>query len=272
MRIAALIVALTVAGSAAAEEARPFRALNGRSQGANATGANRPRFFAVTPGGSGGFGVSQPAQAPAAGNAGAEAVAGGGRAFFGSPAAQAEAGRQQARSVKKGGRAIGIGRVANPANLPGGSGGAKTTATDPNAPAPAPTTTTDDPAPPNFSKPGALIRTEGQQPKYADPALGERQNTVAAGEIMFNPNKAYDVAKGVSIHEGPKDKLPTPNPGTSTGGAYGTGVGANSGGSTAGGGGSSGGTDGGLGGGHGGGDKGGDDKTSSDPTGFYSAF
>ena len=87
----------------------------------------------------------------------------------------------------------------------------------------APTST--DAAPPHFNKPGALIRTTGQQPQYEK--VETRTHTADAGEIVLNERKARDSNRSPSLHHGPKDTLPPPNPGTG-GSGYGTGAAANS--------------------------------------------
>ncbi|OGS40236.1 MAG: hypothetical protein A2506_04820 [Elusimicrobia bacterium RIFOXYD12_FULL_66_9] len=75
------------------------------------------------------------------------------------------------------------------------------------------TTTTEDP-PPYFSKPGAFIRTEGQQPKYAE-ATPARAHTVEGGSFVgINNNKAQDVGRASGLRWGPKDTPPSPNPGS----------------------------------------------------------
>ncbi len=77
-------------------------------------------------------------------------------------------------------------------------------------------------APPNFSKPGAWVRTTGQLPKYENVESAPVHAT-GAGEIVMDKNKAVDVGRAPSLQRGPKDTLPPPSPGTggarSTGGA-----------------------------------------------------
>lgn len=65
--------------------------------------------------------------------------------------------------------------------------------------------------PPNFSKPGALIRTAGQAPKYGTPEP-ERRHAVYAGEIAIDARKARDVGRAPDLQQGPKDTPPPPNP------------------------------------------------------------
>ena len=79
--------------------------------------------------------------------------------------------------------------------------------------------------PPNFNKPGALIRTAGQAPKYGN-LEPERRHTVYAGEIAIDARKARDVGRAPSLQHGPKDTLPPPTP--ISGAAAGGGAGPNS--------------------------------------------
>ena len=73
-------------------------------------------------------------------------------------------------------------------------------------------------APPNFSKPGALIRTEGQQPKYAE-ASPTRTHTVEGGSfIAIDARKAQDVGRTPGLTVGPKDTPPSANTGSAAGG------------------------------------------------------
>lgn len=78
------------------------------------------------------------------------------------------------------------------------------------------TTTSTEEAPPNFSKPGAWIRSEGQQPTYAQ-ATPARSHTVEGGSFVdINNSKGQDVGRSPGVHQGPKDTLPPPNPGSSS--------------------------------------------------------
>lgn len=199
--------ALLAASSAFAEqrENKPFNTANGRTTTA------APRVFAVTTPG-GGVSANSPAaaQAPAVTNAMIiGAPADGGRAFMGSGRPVAARG-SSGRAVQRGGKAFwSRGRSAvGPAD----------------APAPAPAETEE--APPNFSKPGALIRTTGQLPKY-ERAEEPRTHTTDAGEIVMSKRKAIDVGRGPSVQVGPRDTPPPPNP-TGGSGGYGSGAVANS--------------------------------------------
>jgi hypothetical protein len=200
------VIAVLAAQTASAQqrENKPFTTVNGRTTTAAPAG---PRVFTVNAPG-GGAAANGPAagQAPAVTNALINgAPSDGGRAFIGG-------GRQVAsrtttgRAVRRGGKAFwsGAGKKAD-------GGGTTTTGTEE--------------APPNFSKPGALIRTTGQQPKY-EKAEDARTFTVDAGEIVMNKRKAFDVGRAPSLQQGPKDTLPPPTPGTG-GSGYGTGAAAN---------------------------------------------
>lgn len=86
---------------------------------------------------------------------------------------------------------------------------------------------TEDP-PPYFSKPGAFIRTEGQQPKY-EAAAPPRAHTIDGGSFIdINDRKAVDVGKAPSLQWGPKDTLPSPNPVSATSGSGGNSITPNS--------------------------------------------
>ncbi len=261
--VSALLSVLTAQNAfAERRENTPFNTVNGRtSVGAPVAG---PQVITVaTPGG----GVSSNSGAPEAPTAGPVATAG--RAFYGGGRAAARAGRSVRGNQGASAQRVDT-RKANRAGVVGV--GARTVAATP-ADGGGTTTTSTEEAPPNFSKPGALIRDTGQAPVYDKGTVGT--NTVDAGEIVFNNRKGFDVGRAPSIQQGPKDTLPPPNPGTfsrtTTGGAA-----ANSG--PSGSGGSGGGHDN-NGSGNNDKDKPGDttdgkggDKTFADPTGFYSAF
>ncbi len=201
--ISAVIVALSAQTALADQrENTPFTTVNGRTTTAAPAA---PRIFTVTTPG-GGAAANSPA-APAAVNVGM----GGGR--------QVAARSSSGRAVHRGGRSFwGGGRKID-------GGGTSTT------PAPAPGA---EELPPNFTKPGALIRTTGQLPKYETPpepgtnkpAAGT--HTTDAGEIVLNNRKGFDVGRAPSVQHGPKDTLPPPNP-VAGGTIYTGGAAANSG-------------------------------------------
>lgn len=213
--VAAVLTVLSVqTASAERRENKPFTTVNGRTSTAAPAG---PRVFTLnTPGGGAAANGPAAAQAPAV-TAGmiAGAPSDGGRAFIGG-------GRQTAsrsatgRGVRRGGKAFWGGRKVDGDG--GGAGGTTTTSTEE--------------APPNYSKPGALIRTTGQLPKY-EKAETATTHTTDAGEIVMNNRKAFNVGQAPSVQQGPKDTLPPPNPDTFTRTTTGTGgAAANSGGST----------------------------------------
>jgi hypothetical protein len=178
------VVALLASQPALAQqrENKPFNTVNGRTSNA------APRVITVNaPGGGASGNGTGAAKAPAVTGAMiAGAPSEGGRAFAGTQVPRAVMGRGAHRS----GKAI-MGKKGRKAD------------TGANA----------EEAPPNYSKPGALIRTTGQEPKYAPAPDKIFTNTVDAGEIVFNDRKGIDVGKAPTLHEGPKDKLPPPNPG-----------------------------------------------------------
>lgn len=209
MSILLAAVALLATQSALAEqrENKAFNTVNGRTITSAPGGGH---FIRVnTPGA--GFAANQATQTADPGAAQAPAVTGnmingapadGGRTFIGR---QGDVGRTTTgRGVRKGGGKTIMSR-------------AKVRRTDSGGAA--------DPPPPNFDKPGALIRTTGQLPLYEKTTVGT--HTVDAGEIVLNERKARDVGRGPSIQIGTKDILPPPNP-TSSGGSYGSGASANS--------------------------------------------
>lgn len=206
--ISAVIAALAAQTALAEQRAnKPFTTVNGRTSTAAPAG---PRVITVNaPGGGTAPNSPMAAQAPAVTAAMISgAPVDGGRAFIG--------GGRQAASRGSGGRAVHRGGKAFWTRGRSAVGPAE-------APAPAPGT---EEAPPNFSKPGALIRTTGQQPVYEKAET--RTHTVDAGEIVFNKRKGSDVGRAPSVQQGPKDTPPPPNPVTGGNNAYGNGASANS--------------------------------------------
>lgn len=61
------------------------------------------------------------------------------------------------------------------------------------------------------TKPGALIRTEGQQPQYANAAPAREHKIDGGSFITIDDKKALDVGRSRGPHEGPKDAAATPN-------------------------------------------------------------
>lgn len=91
---------------------------------------------------------------------------------------------------------------------------------------PAPTPAED--VPTYFTKPGAFIRSEGQQPKYEE-ASAARTHTVEGGSFIdINDRKANDVGRSGGLRLGPKDTPPPPNPGSTTGSGGGSSITPNS--------------------------------------------
>ena len=201
---AALLAAQTALAEQRANKA--FNTVNGRT---SMTAPAGPRVITVnTPGGGTAPNSPVAGQAPAVTGAMINgAPTDGGRAFMGG-GRQAVSRGSGGRAVHRGGKAFWTGRGAvGPSD----------------APAPAPST---EEAPPNYSKPGALIRTTGQQPVYEKAET--RTHTVDAGEIVFNKRKGFDVARAPSVQQGPKDTPPPPNPISGGNSAYGNGASANS--------------------------------------------
>jgi len=84
---------------------------------------------------------------------------------------------------------------------------------------------------PEYSKPGALIRSEGQLPVYTDPGNATTHAVEGGGFVAQDPRYARSLG-GQGISYGPADKMPGTNP--STGGAGGNGVTSNGGSSSGG--------------------------------------
>lgn len=211
--ISAVIAVLSAQTALAEGRAnKPFNTVNGRTSTAAPAA---PRVLTVnTPGGGASANAPASGQAPAVTNAMiGGAPVDGGRAFIGGGRPVASRGAT-GRAVRRGGKAF-------------WSGGRS--AVGGGEPAPANT----EEAPPHFSKPGALIRTTGQQPVYEK--AESRTHTVDAGEIVMNRRKAVDVGRAPSVQQGPKDTPPPPNPGTG-GSRSGGGAAANSGAGSGGGG------------------------------------
>ena len=196
------VIAALAAQSALAEQAdnRPFNTVNGRST--PAAPAARRILTVTTPGGGAAANTPTATATPAAALAAANVVLGGG-------GRQVAARGSSKRGVHRGGKSFWGGERKV-------DGGGATTAPAPGA----------EELPPNFTKPGALIRTTGQLPKYEKAEAGQT-HTTDAGEIVMNKRKAVDVGRAPNVHHGPKDTLPPPNP--VTGGTYVTGAAANSG-------------------------------------------
>jgi len=183
MKVLLIAAAVLAAQTAAAEQRanKPFNTTNGR------TTNSAPRVFAVThPQGGAGSNSPGAGQAPVVTQSMiGGAPSDGGRAFMGGGRSVAT---RNAGATRRGGKAFwsGSGRKVD-------SGGEST-----------------EEAPPHFSKPGALIRTTGQQPLYEKAET--RTHTVDAGEIVFNKRKGIDVGRAPTLQHGPADTPPPPNP------------------------------------------------------------
>lgn len=174
MRNALFALAILVPAPARADD-RPYALVNGRSAGAAATAAPR---------------APAPAPAPAAAPQTSVAAA---------PATEQRSTTSSSVVCTSGSQAA-IGRRASGGRPQGHKSfwSGKRSATED--------------LPPHFSKPGALIRTEGQQPQYAK-AEAARTHAVEGGSFIDIDNgKAQDIARAPSLQWGPKDTLPTVNP------------------------------------------------------------
>jgi hypothetical protein len=77
--------------------------------------------------------------------------------------------------------------------------------------------------PPNYTKPGALIRSEGQLPVYSDPGNARTHSVDGGGFIAQDPSKARDSNRSPGVTWGPADT----HGGAPSSGAGGNGVTAN---------------------------------------------
>ncbi|MDP3542458.1 MAG: hypothetical protein Q8T11_08330 [Elusimicrobiota bacterium] len=201
------VVVLSALPAAAERRAnKPFSTANGRT----VVGAPAPRVITVnTPGGGAAANAPAAARAPAVTNSMIYgAPSDGGRAFIGG--GRQAVSRNPGRAVRRGGATFRTHGGRSVGADPGDDGGTATTSAEE--------------APPHFSKPGALIRTTGQQPVYEK--TESRTHTVDAGEIVLNNRKTVHMLRSPGVHQGPKDTPPPPNPGTS-GGGYAGGAAAN---------------------------------------------
>lgn len=114
------------------------------------------------------------------------------------------------RSFWGGGRSLGAGVYRVPQRIaadPAGNGGKG----EPGGPGGA----GDEEAPPAWSKPGALARSEGHRPfQYAETG-DAREHTVDAGEIALDPRKASGSNRAPGLRVGPRDTPPPCTPGSS---------------------------------------------------------
>ncbi|UPT73975.1 MAG: hypothetical protein M0D55_19440 [Elusimicrobiota bacterium] len=183
-------VVLALLSPAASAENRPFNTANGRT---TKSSSPAPQAAQSASGGAAANGPAVQAAAPARAGVtvygpGSMARVSGGRSLHG--------GRGSG-----GGRSFGyVG-----ARRAGGSGAGQA------ASGVGARQTAEEAPPPNFSKPGALIRDTGQAPVYNQGTVGT--HSVDAGEIVMNKRKAFNVATAPSVHIGPKDTPPPPNPG-----------------------------------------------------------
>ncbi|MFI5345441.1 MAG: hypothetical protein ACHQ51_03615 [Elusimicrobiota bacterium] len=72
-------------------------------------------------------------------------------------------------------------------------------------------------APPNYSKPGALIRTEGQLPVYSDPGNAGTHAVEGGGFIAQDSRRSQDSNRGPGVAWGAPDRAPTASGGSGGG-------------------------------------------------------
>ncbi len=202
MKTVLFAAAVLIPSLALADSGKAYVLYNGRSTPPSAP-AGRPGFSTPAP-----FVPAAPAAAPA-------------RSAFGaatSRAAYAPSGFTSRRSssgfwhplrlTHAVGRGLGARAAADTGGSTGGtSGGATQT-------------------PPNYSKPGALIRTEGQLPQYSNAAPARQHAVDGGGFVALDQSKAKDAGRSPGVTWGQPDTLPPATP-DSGGAAGGNGVTAN---------------------------------------------
>jgi hypothetical protein len=192
------LLALALAGLAPSASAGKYVLHNGRAvSGGGGNGGAESR--AVPRGGgdrASGAGVRSMAEPASGEGIAGRRASGGHQSFWG---AGARLGRNIYRVPQK---VMGApGGTAGTGGGSGGSGGTGGSGDDPPD------------VPPSYSKPGALVRTEGHRPfEYAQ--TGDARTTgPAAGEIVLEPRKAHDVGRAPGVRMGPRDTPPPCTPG-----------------------------------------------------------
>lgn len=211
MKIALLAAAVLASTSAFADDSHPYVTYGGRGVTSNAQAAKPlgPDTVDAPPAAAGQAGVV--AATAQTGAFGSNNVTAGILTAAGVDPTSLPSGSQGVRGGRRG--LIGGSSRSRGVATTGGSGGS----TGNQAP------------PPYYDKPGALIRTAGQQPKYADPHDATTHAVDGGGFVTINDAKAHDVGRGPGITYGPPDKLPGANPNSGSGsGAGGNAVTSNS--------------------------------------------
>jgi len=198
MKIALLAVAALVPTLAFAESPKPYVVVNGHGAGPSAAPAPAPS--AGTSGAAAGPYLTAATQASAFGANTVHPMS-----TVGDPAAAAAAAAMAASGSGRGFR--GVSRFTGKRGV--------TRAAVRRA---------QDSPPPNYSKPGALIRTEGQLPIYTDPGNAGAHSVEGGSFVDIDPRRAKDVGRAPGIAWGAPDTPPSANP---TGAAGGNGVTAN---------------------------------------------
>lgn len=181
---------------------RPYRVHNGRAVvGGGGSGGRGGGFVAA---GAAKAGMSAGGGSVAGAPVSYGGVGAGGQAFVGG-GRRASGGH---RSFYGGARRIGPGAYRVPQRVAEGGGGSGSGEGGSGEGESAP------PEAPGYHKYGALIRTEGQKYQFTAPSAGERQHTVAAGEVALNEGKAYHVNRSHGLRVGPRDTPPPCTPGS----------------------------------------------------------
>lgn len=203
MKTALLLAAVLLPALARADD-KPYAVYNGR--GAGTAGGPAPAAAApAAPSGAAGAQTSNQLvdtalQQGAFGTSGVKtgllpASGGSGEAFSG------RSGRTRTRGFGGFGRSLKARRGAAPTSG-GSTGGSGAPTSDP---------------PPYYSKPGALIRTEGQLPKYEAANNGGTTSVEGGGFVQIDQSKAVDVAKAPGIAWAPPDGQVRVNSGAGSG-------------------------------------------------------
>ena len=188
MKIALILSAALVAATASAEDPTPYVVHDGRGASAAAKPAQTAPAVMGTTSQTSTFGSSAVHPTVNLGDGSPAALAAAAAA-----ATSAASGTHNFQSKRSSSKTKGIGTVR------------KDTSTTP---------------PPNYSKPGALIRTEGQLPTYTA-TNDATTHAVEGGTFVSQDPRHTTNSNGVGVTWGAPDKAPTANPGSGSGSSAG---------------------------------------------------
>jgi hypothetical protein len=209
MKTVLIALAVLVPALAAAEDPKPFVLRNGRAAPSSDSPAAPPAAPAATGGAAGGQFINAAALTSTFGsNAVHPTVTGGDPAATAASviaAATSGGGSGQAlRGVRSPSARRGVTRRAGRSRKASG-----------------------DTVPPNYTKPGALIRSEGQLPQYSDPGNAGTHSVDGGGFIAQDPKRSRDLGASGGVTWGKPDTPPGGNANGSGSRAGGNGVTAN---------------------------------------------